>query len=265
MRNGAVDSDLFLSNFIITAICLSVLLLSSCTNDSDQTLRIAVASNAQFAAEAIKDAYGEQVSVEIELIVTSSGKLTAQIKHGAPYDIFLSADMKYPQSLYDAEKTLTKPRVYALGKLVLWTTQELSLTEGIASIQNPSIQSIAIANPSVAPYGEATVAALKKTGLYQAVKDKIVYGESISQVNQYLLGGAADVAFTAKAIVLSPDLQEKGHWVEVADSLYPSVKQGAVLLKHAKEGQLAEAKAFYQFLFSGKGKSIFREFGYKVP
>lgn len=227
-------------------------------------MRIAVASNAQFAADSLKKIFEEKYSTDVELIVSSSGKLTSQIKHGAPYDIFLSADMKYPKSVATDGMALTEPKVYALGKLVLWTTQDIDLKNGLASLKNPSIKTIAVANPRTAPYGIATISALNQAGIYDAVKNKIVYGESISQVNQYQLTGAANVAFTALSVVKSPDIKQNGKFIIIADSLYRPIQQGAIILKHSNEYNLENAEAFYQLLFSEKGKAVFRHFGYNV-
>jgi molybdate transport system substrate-binding protein len=228
-----------------------------------QTLRIAVAANAQFVMDSLKTVFQKAHTVNVDLIVSSSGKLTAQIKHGAPYDIFLSADMKYPQSVYEAGNALTVPTIYAYGKLVMWTTGKNALT-GLDMLRSSSVKTIAVANPATAPYGVATIAALKKAGIYEAVKGKIVYGESIAQVNQYLLSGAADVAFTAMSVVRSPTLIRKGKWIEVNADAYQPIEQGVILLKYAKHNNLKMARVFYDFLFSPKGRAIFEYFGYKI-
>lgn len=229
-----------------------------------QTVRVAVAANAQFVTDALKEAFHKKNSADVQVVVSSSGKLTAQITHGAPYDIFLSADMKYPQHLYTAGYALNAPEVYAYGSLVLWVLKTVNLAEGLDVLRSDAIKTIAVANPATAPYGVATIQALKKAGIYDAVKDKIVYGESIAQVNQYLLSGAADAAFTAQSVVKAPALVHKGRWIEPADTLYSPIRQGAVILKHAASSDLKDVKAFYEFLSSPEGKSIFKSFGYKT-
>ncbi|UAY54342.1 molybdate ABC transporter substrate-binding protein [Arachidicoccus terrestris] len=227
-----------------------------------QTLRIAVAANAQFVMDSLKTAFQKDHPGKIDLIVSSSGKLTAQIKHGAPYDIFLSADMKYPSSIYEAGDALAAPAIYAFGKLVLWTAGKT--TPGLDRLRSSTIKTIAVANPAIAPYGVAAITALKKTGMFETIKDKIVYGESIAQVNQYLLSGAADVAFTAMSVVKSPDMSRKGKWIEVKADLYQPIAQGVIILKFAKRNHLKMARAFYDFLFSSGGRAIFRYFGYRI-
>ncbi len=228
---------------------------------SSQELRIAVAANAQFVTQALKKVFEEESGIKTTLIVSSSGKLTAQIKQGAPFDVFLSADMKYPETLYKEGDAADKPEVYAYGKLVLWTFGDIDLSKGINAIKDQKITKFAIANPQTAPYGVAAVEALKKAGLYDNVKSKLVYGESISQVNQYLLSGAADIALTAKSVVLSPAMKSKGKWVEVDDTLYEPIAQGVVITKAA---QKKEANKFYKFLFSKKAQVIFEKYGYLI-
>lgn len=229
-----------------------------------QTVRVAVAANAQFVVQALKAAFEKKTEAKIEVIISSSGKLTAQILHGAPYDIFLSADMKYPERLFEEGYTLDNPQVYAYGSLVLWTLKNINLRDTLKGLKNQDIGIIAVANPKTAPYGLATIQALKEAGIYDEVEDKIVWGESISQVNQYLLSGAADAAFTAKSVVMAPPLAHKGRWIEINDTLYSPIVQGTVMLKHAQENSLQTIKAFYQFLFSTEGKSIFKSYGYRI-
>jgi len=248
----------FTLSFLLSIFCIFCMVKTN-----GQVLRIAVAANAQFVTDSLKKAFQKTHPGKIELIVSSSGKLTAQIAHGAPYDIFMSADMKYAEAVYQAGHALTRPKVYAAGKLVLWTTKDLAINS-LNALTSPAVKSIAVANPATAPYGSATIAALKKAGLYASIRDKIVFGESIAQVNQYQLSGAADMAFTALSIVRSPALSHKGKWVEINSDLYPAIDQGVILLKHAKKAALTRAKEFYQFLFSEQGQAIFTYFGYKV-
>ena len=228
---------------------------------SSQELRVAVAANAQFVTQALKKVFTQETGIKTTLIVSSSGKLTAQIRQGAPFDVFLSADMKYPENLYKDGRTADKPKVYAYGKLVLWTLGKMDLSNGIQSVTKDGITKIAIANPQTAPYGVAAVEALKKAGLYDKVKPELVYGESISQVNQYLLSGAVDIAMTAKSVVLSPKMKNTGHWQEVDHNLYEPIAQGVIITKTA---HMKAAGKFYKFLFSKKAQVIFEKYGYLI-
>lgn len=241
-------------------ICTALLLLAGLSHA--QKLRIAVAANAQFVAQKIADAFKAKTGIETELIIGASGKFTAQIEQGAPFDIFLSADMKYPEELYSKGFTAGKPVVYAYGQLVLWSRDKKLKVKSIASLTNPQYHKIAVANPQLAPYGQAAIQALNKLKLADRLKDKIVYGESIAQVNQYLLSGAADAAFTAKAIVLDPSQQNTGTWIPVPQNLYNTIAQGFVILKTSNEN-LEKAKKFSTFLSGSLSKKILKTYGYK--
>ncbi|WP_020597970.1 molybdate ABC transporter substrate-binding protein [Spirosoma panaciterrae] len=226
-----------------------------------QPLRVAVAANAQFVMEELKTAFQKKTGVPLEMIVNSSGKLTTQIQQGAPYDVFLSADMAYPQTLYKANLTTAAPIVYAYGSLVLWTAGELPVSATLAVLSNPGVRHIAIANPATAPYGEAAIGYLKAKKWLDKIQAKIVYGESISQVNQYILSGAAEVGFTAKSVVMDPTLAKRGHWVDLPQTGYAPIAQGVVVLKRTTQTKAAEQ--FLTFLRSPDARRILQKFGYK--
>ncbi|MBC7920355.1 MAG: molybdate ABC transporter substrate-binding protein [Ferruginibacter sp.] len=226
-----------------------------------QEFKVAVAANAQFVMEKIGQAFREESGQEAQLIVSSSGKLTAQIQNGAPFDVFLSADVHYPAALHRAGLTQAAPRVYAYGTLVLWTAANLDLSKGVAVLTRAECRKIALANPKLAPYGGAAVDALTHAGLYERVRTKLVYGESIAQVNQYVLSGSASAGFTAKSVVMDPALKGKGTWIEVDRKAYQPIAQGAVLLKGARS---PAARKFYDFLFSARARAIFQQYGYLV-
>ncbi|QDK80241.1 molybdate ABC transporter substrate-binding protein [Spirosoma sp. KCTC 42546] len=225
-----------------------------------QPLRVAVAANAQFVMEQLKVAFQKKTGIEVESIVNSSGKLTTQIQQGAPYDVFLSADVDYPQTLHKAGLTVDAPLVYAYGSLVLWTRSDLPLTADLTILSDPAVRHIAIANPATAPYGEAAVSFLKSKKLLEVVQPKIVYGESIAQVNQYILTGAAEVGFTAKSVVLDPSLTKRGHWLDLPTTGYSPIAQGVVVLKRTSLPK--EARQFMAFLRSPAARRILQQFGY---
>ncbi len=227
-----------------------------------QSLRVAVAANAQFVMEQLKTAYQKKTGIRIETIVNSSGKLTTQIQQGAPYDVFLSADMQYPETLDKAGLTVDAPIVYAYGSLVMWTAGDLPVKADLKVLLDPAVRHIAIANPATAPYGEAAVSFLTSKKLLDQVKSKIVYGESIAQVNQYILSGSAEIGFTAKSVVLDPSLAQKGHWVDLPTTGYSRIAQGVVILKRTT--QLKAARQFVEFLHSSAARRILQKFGYQL-
>ncbi|QMW05540.1 molybdate ABC transporter substrate-binding protein [Spirosoma foliorum] len=225
-----------------------------------QPLRVAVAANAQFVMVQLKTAFQKKTGIEVESIVNSSGKLTTQIQQGAPYDIFLSADMEYPQTLHKAGLTVAAPVIYAYGSLVLWTLTDLPLSTNLKILSDPAVRHVAIANPATAPYGEAAVSLLKHKALLDQVQPKVVYGESIAQVNQYILSGAAEVGFTAKSVVLDPSLTKRGHWIDLPTTGYSPIAQGVVVLKRTTIPK--EAEQFMAFLRSPQARRILQQFGY---
>lgn len=255
---------LFLSLLLLHFACSSDPKLAPATNKKPQ-LRIACAANVQFAIEEIIAAFESGYDAEVETIMGSSGKLTAQIIQGAPYHLFISADTKYPQTLKDQGKAYGELQTYAKGALVLWTFNEaLDLATDPSFLLNPAIQKIAIANPATAPYGAETVRLLEYYGLYEKLQDKLILGESIAQTNQYISSRAAEVGITAKSVVMAPEMAGQGQWIDLDRSAYFLIEQAAVLTAygHAKEPKASQA--FLNFLLSPAGQEILGKYGYEA-
>ena len=240
---------------------LLIIIFTACQQESNEKLRIATAANMQLVMPELVKNFTEITGVECEIITSSSGKLTAQIIEGAPFDIFVSADMKYPLELFNKGFTLTEPKIYAYGKLVLWTIHN-DIEPSIKVLTKSKIKHIAVANPKIAPYGLASFEALKYYNVIDSVQDKLVFGESISQTNQFITSKAAEIGFTSKSVVLSNQL--KGKWFEIDSAIYTPIAQGITLLKNSSDHP-KEAQQFYDFMFSTKGKEILDKFGYSVP
>lgn len=234
--------------------------LIGCNKPSKTTLTLAVASNMQFAMAEIINVFELKTNLNCVVVVSSSGKLTAQIKEGAPFDVFISADMKYPQSLYEFGLTKAPPKVYAYGKLVMWSTTE-TLEPSFEILQSSEVRHIAIPNPKTAPYGIAAAEVLRSNGIFESLHDKLVYGESLSQTNQFILSRSAEIGFTSKSVVLSNQIQLKGKWMEIDQNQYAPLAQGIILLDN-EQNQFSEQ--FYNFLFSPEGKTILEKYGYEV-
>ena len=243
-------------------LIISLLILNSCSQKNNNKITIATAANMQFAMNEIIDEFTKETGVLCETVVSSSGKLTAQIKEGAPFDVFISADMKYPNNLYNSGFTTNKPAIYAYGKLILWTMKD-DIDPTLNLLETSKITHIATANPKTAPYGIATEEVLNHYNLLEKVKTKLVYGESISQTNQFITSKAAEIGFTSKSVVLSPAVIGKGKWVEIDAAAYTPIAQGVTLLKNSTKNS-EQAQKFYNFLFSKKGKNILTKFGYSV-
>ena len=244
-----------------------ILLLSICflITLNAATINIAVAANVSYAIEDLKKEFKKShPNTKINVILGSSGKLTAQIKNGAPYVLFMSANMKYPQALYKDKIAITKPIVYAEGSLVMLSVKKQDFSQGIKLLLDKNIKTIAVANPKTAPYGIVSREALKSAKIYDIIKSKFVYGESISQTVAYT-NTAADIGLIAKSALYSSKMAryKKGvNWMEVNSKYYTPIEQGLILLKDAKDS--SEAKAFYDFLQSDSAKKIFKDFGYIV-
>ena len=202
---------------------------------------------------------------EIKLSTGSSGNFFAQIQQGAPFDVFLSADLRYPQELVKAGLARSNSIVhYADGKIVLWTTRtNLSVTNGLSVLTGAGVRRVAIANPEHAPYGRAARAALEKTGLWEALQPKLVLGENIAQTAQYVESGSAEAGIVALSLVSAPKLKQVGTWWLIPQELYPRLEQGAVLTQHGQTNALAVA--YLEFLRSPAAREIFDRFGFRLP
>lgn len=243
-----------------------LLLIAFVSISNAKKITIAVSANVSYAIEDLKKEFNTLYpDTKVQVILGGTGKLVAQIKHNAPYDILMGANMMYPQSLYKSGEAVTRPLVYAQGALALICAKRHDLSKGLAVISTDSIKKIAVANPKTAPYGVATFEALKNAKLLDGVKAKFVYAESISQTVTYATK-VTDLGFIAKSSLFSPKMAhfKKGvNWVDVDPKLYTPIEQGIVLLKHGEKS--AEASAFYAFILSKRAKKIFERFGYSVP
>ncbi len=235
--------------------------LVGCQQQTENKLLVAVASNAQYVIDEILIEFAKENQIEYELIVSSSGKLTAQIKEGAPFDVFISANEKYPKSLFRAG-LCSEPLIFANGRLVLWSTKE-GYQPNIKDLVKKRIERVVMANPKTAPYGEATKEALIHLNIYGQLEEKIVFGESISQVNHFINSASVDLGFTSKSTVLSPKTKGNGLWVEIPDTLYSPIAQGAVKLKNGKM-PVELTTGFLKFLSSAKAMDILEKHGYEI-
>jgi molybdate transport system substrate-binding protein len=250
-----------------TAVALfSVGLASSC--GAAPTVSVAAAANLTYALDAIN---AEFHHAHPEIVVTTaygaSGNLFAQIQHGAPFDVLLSADTNYPAQLAQVGLGVKESLYgFAAGRLVLWTTRPgLGITDISTAVKDPTVKKIAIASPKTAPYGRAAQAAMEKLGVWGAAQAKLVTGENISQTAQFVETGNADIGFVALSLVLSSRLAERGTWHEVAPELYATVPLDHALILTTKGGGNSAAHDYVAFLRSAAAKTILERFGYRVP
>lgn len=250
----------YLKVFLLVSIFFSVF-----NSEVKAQLTVAIAANVQYAMNELTNEFKKETGIDVSIIIGSSGQLTAQIIEGAPYDIFISADMKYPNVLYHEKAAIDSPKVYASGALVIWSLiSGINLDKKLDILLKSNIKKIALANPAIAPYGMAAIQTLKYFGLYKKVKMKLVYGESLAPVNQFVNSKSVDVGFTAKSVVMSPQMKGRGVWEEINPAAYTKIEQGCVILKYGFNHHKNESLKFYNFLFSNKAKEILRNFGYSV-
>jgi molybdate transport system substrate-binding protein len=240
--------------------------LSLCADVSAQTLRIAAAADLQYVLTDLSAQYEKQTGVKLAVTYGSSGSFFAQIQNGAPFDLFLSADLDYPKKLVEAGFADSDSLVtYAQGHLVIWLPPDspLDLTAaGFRTLLDPRIEKIAIANPEHAPYGRAAIVAIQEAGLYGQLKSKLVFGENVSQAAQFVQSGSAQAGLIARSLALSPAMKS-GKRYELSSRRFPPIGQAAVVLKSSPNKQAANA--FLAFLKTPEALTIFDRYGYSVP
>jgi len=228
-----------------------------------QIVKIAAAADLRYALDEVVKAYKKNNSgATIEVIYGSSGNAFTQISNGAPYDIFFSADIIYPQKLKESGLTLTDPKLYAIGRIVLWSAT-LDVSKGLSVLaEKPNIK-IAVANPEHAPYGQRSVEALKFYKLYEKVEKQLIYGENISQAAQFCLTGNADAGLIALSLVQTPSMKNHGKYFLIDSKAHRPIEQGYSILNHAKGNK--QAFSFAEFISSIESMSIFEKYGFTLP
>ena len=229
-------------------------------------LSIAAAADLTWCLEELDGAFQKNhPDATLKTAVGSSGNFSAQIANGAPFEVFLSADISYPQELVKSgfanPASLTR---YAVGRIVLWTTVEkLDTSSGLEILRDPAVvKKLAIANPEHAPYGRAAKAALEHYGLWKSLEVRIVMGENISQTAQFVQTGNADAGIVALSLVLSPKLAGVGHYNVIPEEAYPPLDQAAVLTNAGMANPLA--KSYMEFLRSDEARKIFDRYGFRL-
>jgi len=222
-----------------------------------ETALAAVAANFANAAQTLAAQFQAETGHLVQITTGSTGKLYAQITQGAPYDLLLSADAATPARLHADGHG--QPQPYAIGILTLWAPTQAPNADPKALLQSDQIRHIAIANPDLAPYGQATMAALTAMGLTKTTKAKIVMGQNIGQTFALVDSGAAEAGFVARSALTTP----KGYVWDVTPSLYPPIQQDAILLKHGADNPAASA--FLAYLTTPAARAIIAQSGYGLP
>lgn len=228
-----------------------------------ETISIAVASNFTSAMKEIAAAYEQESDNKVTLSFGSSGKFFAQIKNGAPFQAFFSADQAKPVALDKNGMTVPGSRfTYAVGALALWSQDAGKVDENAGVLKSGDYSKLAIANPKLAPYGVAAMETLASMGLTDAATPKLVQGENISQTYQFVLSGNAPIGFVALSQIMVDGKVSKGSaWIVPAD-MHKPIRQDAVILKSAQGNETV--KDFLEFVQSDKAKAIIHRYGYQT-
>ncbi len=230
-------------------------------------VRVAAASDLKFALDELEGVLAEQhPDVELKLTYGSSGTFLQQISNGAPFDVFLSADLDYPAELVDQELASGEDVFeYAAGRLVVWTPEGSAVdpADGLRVLARRDVRRVAIANPEHAPYGRAAVAAMKHAGVYDEVRRKLVLGESVAQAADFVHSGGADAGVVAMSLVLSDPLRAEGRWVAVPLDAYPRLRQGGVVLASARDPEAA--RVVQDAMTSEEGRAVLERYGFFLP
>lgn len=223
---------------------------------------VAVAANAAEAVEALAADFEQESGHRVTVTVGSTGKLYAQILHGAPFDVFLAADQERPRLLVEQGLAVEdSQRTYAIGRLVLWSSGP-TFEASAETLRGGSFRRLAIANPDLAPYGAAARDALRELGLWESLRSKIVVGENVGQSFAMAASGNAELGFVALSSVLSRRNGRAGSFWEVPANLHRPIRQDAVLLGRAAGN--AAARAFHLLLSRPRARETIESFGFVV-
>lgn len=230
-------------------------------------VRVAAAADLNAVLGDVITRFGAAHDVDVSVSYGSSGTFYAQLLNQAPFDLFLSADVAYPNQL--AARGLTLPQsefTYAIGRLALWAPSASPLDvehDGLQALSHGAVAHVAIANPEHAPYGRAAVAAMQAAGVYDRARPKLVLGENVAQALQFVQSGAAEAGIVALSLALAPNVKGKGRVFEIPASTYPRLEQGGTILKWAAD--VDAARALRGFLLSADGKAILAQHGFSLP
>lgn len=225
---------------------------------------IAAAADLKFALDSIVSVFKKNSQATVDITYGSSGKLFEQISNGAPFDVFFSADISYPLQLKDKGLIVSEVYLYGVGRIVLWSKKFDPNLQGMQSLLSTSIKKIAIANPTHAPYGKRAEEALIYYQLLESVKDKLVYGENISQAAQFIATGASDIGIVALSLAVSPNMNKLGgKYYLIPEMSHNRLEQGVGITRHGMGNELS--KVFMEFVESTTAHSILFHFGFRRP
>jgi molybdate transport system substrate-binding protein len=231
-----------------------------------ELLSVAAASDLTYCMDDLAAGFRrESPSVQVKVTIDASGSLYKQVKSGAGYDVFLSADMAYPAKLVAESGAVASSLVpFAIGRVALWTVDpRFDLRQGMRVLTDRRLTRLAIANPDVAPFGRAAKAALESHGFWDAVKGKLVLGTNVAHASKLVQAGQAEIGIVSMSIVLSPTFKGVGHYYLIPDTGVPPIEHGAVITAHGKANPAAAR--FLAFLNTPAGREILYRHGFGLP
>lgn len=227
-------------------------------------ITVAAAADLKFAMDEIVTAFKSANPDEVvDVIYGSSGKFQTQIRQGAPYDLYFSADIGFPRELAKQGFASSEVRPYALGRIVLWSASLDAAKMTMVSLADPKISRIAIANPKHAPYGKRAEEALRTSGLWEKLEPKLVYGENIAHTAQFVQTGNAQVGIIALSLAVNPELASRGGYWLIPDTLHEPLEQGYIITKRAEGNALA--KRFADYMGSKLARAVMVKYGFVLP
>jgi len=249
-------------NLLGMLVTLIALLVAPCAHA--EKITIAAAADLKFAMDEIVTAFKrERPGSELEVVYGSSGKFHTQILQGAPYDLFFSADIAYPRELVGKGMAASAVRPYARGRIVLWSNSMDAAKMTLATLRDPRITRIAIANPRHAPYGKRAEEALRSSGLWEKVQSKLVYGENIAHTAQFVQTGNAQVGIIALSLALNPELARQGSYSPIPETLHGPLEQGFVITRRGADKPLV--RKFVDYMESRPARAVMTRYGFVLP
>lgn len=246
-----------------TLLVVSLLLLSTVVAHAEK-ITIAAAADLKFAMDEIVGSFSKHhPGDQVEVVYGSSGKFFTQIQNNAPYDLYFSADILYPRELATKGLAASAATLYAYGRIVLWSNSRDAAGMTLASLLDPAIKKVAIANPKHAPYGKRAEEALKSLKLWDTLQSKLVFGENIAHTAQFVQTGNAQAGIIALSLALNPELSKKGGYYLIPDKLHNPLEQGYIITKRGADKPLA--RQFADYMGSKPARSIMTKYGFVLP
>lgn len=247
---------------LILTWCVSVLVSTAATPAFAEQMLVAVAANFIPPFREIAVEFEKSTGHQLQVSGGSSGNFYTQIKNGAPFDVFFSADNERPKKLEDEGLGVKDSRfTYAIGRLVLWSSNA-DLVKGEETLRSKNFKRLAIANPKTAPYGVAAMQTMQKLGLWESLQPHIVMGESIGQTIGFIESGNAHLGFVALSQIMDPKIKGKGSRWDVPTHLHEPIQQDVILLTKGKDNPAA--KSLLDFMGGPQAKAIIERYGYEL-